>query len=55
MPSKSSSYTESKVDVRLLREAADKVFAYKPSTSKKDSPPAAKHRKRARKGSSARS
>ena len=53
MPAKDSTYeTESKVDMAKLREAVQKVFAYDPSTSRKDSvdSEAVKHRKRARKG-----
>ena len=46
-------YTESKVDVSELREAVQKVFAYGPSASRKDSvdSQAPKHRKGPRKGS----
>ena len=52
--SKNSTYeTESKVDMAKLREAAQKVFAYDPSASRKDTvePQTVEHRKRARKGS----
>jgi len=47
MSKKNLTYAESKIDVRQLREAVQKVFAYKPSASRKDSvnSPAAKHRK----------
>ena len=54
MPPKDSTYeAESKVDMAKLREAAQKVFAYDPSASRKDSVDSkvVKHRKRARKGS----
>lgn len=39
---------DSKVDMKELREAAQKVFAFDPSTSRKDSTesPPVKHRKR---------
>ena len=54
MPAKDPTYeTESKVDMAKLSEAAQKVFAYDPSTSRKDTVDThvAKHRKKARKGS----
>lgn len=54
MPPKDSTYkTESKVDMAKLGEAVQKVFAYDPSASRKDSadPQAVRHRKSARKGS----
>ena len=54
MPSKNSTYkTESKVNMAKLREAVQKVFAYDPSSSQKDSVDThtAKHRKVAPKGS----
>ena len=54
MPAKNSTYeTESKVDMAKLREAAQKVFAYDPSASRKDSvdTQTAKHRKCAQRGS----
>lgn len=50
--SKDSSYkTESKVDMKELREAAQKVFAFDPSASRKDSveSPPVKHRRSAQK------
>ena len=53
MPTKDSTYeTESKVDMAKLREAVQKVFAYDPSASQKDSADThvAKNRNRARKG-----
>jgi len=53
-PPKNPEYeTESKVDMGQLREAAQKVFAYGPPASRRDSieSQAAKHRKRAQKGS----
>ena len=54
MSCKNSAYeTESKVDMAKLREAVHKVFAYDPSSSRKDSVDThvAKHRKVAPKGS----
>ena len=51
--SKNPAYeTESKVDMAKLREAVQKVFAYDPSASQKDSADThvVKHRNRARKG-----
>ena len=44
--------TESKINMAELREAAQKVFAYDPSASRRDSVEsrAVRHRKRARKG-----
>lgn len=54
MPPKDSTYdTESKVDMAKLREAVQKVFAYDPSASRKDSVDiqTVRHRKRAQKGS----
>ena len=52
--SKNTEYeTESKVDMGKLREAVQKIFAYDPSTDRKDSvkPQAVKHRKRTQKDS----
>ena len=51
--SRCTSYeTESKINMAELREAAQKVFAYDPSASQRDSVEshAVRHRKRARKG-----
>ena len=54
MSCKNSAYeTESKVDMAKLREAVHKVFAYDPSSSRKDSVDShtANHRRIAPKGS----
>lgn len=51
-PQNSTYETESKVDMGKLREAAQKVFDYDPSASRKNSvePQTVQHRNRARKG-----
>lgn len=52
MSEKDAPYTQSKIRPSVLRDAVQKVFAYKPRASEKNSvdSPDVKHRNEARKG-----